>query len=42
VREQSLPKVQAGNTIRVRFDPRTHDRVFPVAPIEVIEWATEP
>lgn len=42
VLEKSLPKVQAGNTIRVRFDAPKQDRVFPVAPIEVIEWAAVP
>jgi hypothetical protein len=37
VGEQSLRKLQPGHVIRVRYDRRTRDRVFPITPVEVVE-----
>jgi uncharacterized membrane protein len=34
VRNESLPKLQPGQVIRVRYDPLGHDRVFPDSPIK--------
>ena len=42
IRNESLPKVQAGNVIPVRYEARTHDRVFPISPITVLEQAHDP
>jgi hypothetical protein len=33
VRNESLPKLQPGQAVRVRYDPLAHDRVFPDSPI---------
>lgn len=36
VRNESVPKLAAGNVIRVRFDRGRDPRVFPISPIEVV------
>ena len=34
VRNESMPKLQPGQLIQVRYDPMAHDRVFPISPIK--------
>ena len=40
VRNESLPKLEPGQAIHVRYDPLAHDRVFPDSPIRT--WRSRP
>jgi hypothetical protein len=39
VYNESLPKLQPGHVVRVRYDPLGHDRVFPDSPIKAWDEA---